>query len=58
MISAWYHDIMISPAELKKHSLKERRCKFKIDKTIYSMTTSRTPYDDSKNKPSLYRQGR
>ena len=29
-------------------------CKFKIDKTTYFKWLSRTTYDSSKNKPSLY----
>ena len=34
--------------------IKEHRCKFKINKTTYSKSESRTTYDVSKNKPSVY----
>ena len=33
-----------------KTTLKEHRCKFKIDKIAYSKSQSRTTYDDSKNR--------
>ena len=51
-------NLFISLIELKniysKHPLKEDRCKFKINKISYSKSQSRTTYDVSKNKPSLY----
>ena len=38
----------------EKHPLKQRKCKFKTAKIIYLKSQSRTTYDDSKNKSSLY----
>ena len=51
-------NLFISLTELKnihlEHPLKEHRYKMKIDNIIYLKSSSRTTYDDSKNKPSLY----
>ena len=33
-------------------------CNFKIGKITYSKSQSITMYDDSKNKPSLYTEGK
>ena len=38
----------------RKHPLKEKRCKFKIDKVTYSKSQSGTTFNDSENKRSLY----
>ena len=34
--------------------MKEHKCKFKIDKTAYSNSYSRTTYEITKNKPLVY----
>ena len=39
---------------IKQHPLRERKCKFKIDKITYSKSQCRTVYYVTKNKPSMY----
>ena len=44
--------LLISLIELKKHTLKEHRCKLKTDNILKEYC--RTTYDVTKNKPLVY----
>ena len=46
--------LLISFTKLKRHPLKERRCKFKIDKITWSKCSVEQTYYFDKNKPSMY----